>query len=550
MIEIKKKAWRRHQSSWSFAALRNLRDPPLSLCCEQRRSRRVEWKSGTTRCVKNWFSRRISHAWFDSSSRKTTRRLEPKAPSSRVWMWRRRCCDDVPDELLIRIMSLLPSSRDLHSSSLVSKRWARLARLVTHLCLDSSSPGVEQGLARWFGHHNSLRQLSIQSFFQHQPYCSSTRWLHQVGKSLHSLSISSTSSQHKFDGFWSNVSACQELRCLHVHGKQLAKLGDATLPSPLLPNLLFLTLRTKVDVTSLQQLLDLCPSLLVVRMNGLLVRSPGTYVLKSRTLVSCQSEGYFDGGLDNVTIVLDAPKLRWMFLVAPRIVLLPATCNIDWIRMTGIMGGIQGLRYSRLTKLAFINPFYSSAQVMDKVARYFACRKSSLRGIKTFCYSVFDDGIPLFSIDLAALLEPFQGLEMFIISFKSIKLLNVANCTTPLTVIVEYFCVTHVWESEGPELEVIRELLRRSSGTTLELRGFYIREDVNPEIPPLLQELPKEFPGRVKLPPLQLVPRPTCGILWRSWQTSVAMEDPYTGFSNHWCNLVYGWQSERPCAWE
>ncbi|XP_024527896.1 uncharacterized protein LOC112345419 [Selaginella moellendorffii] len=321
---------------------------------------------------------------------------------------RRQCLDDLPDEVLIRIMSLLAWSRDLNPSSLVSKRWAQLARLVTHYSLESSSRDVEQGLIRWFG-HNDLRQLSIR--FQQ----SCTRWLHQIGKGLHSVTIYG-GPQHKFEDFWSNISACQELRCLHVHVTQLGStLGNATLPSPLLPNLLFLSFHRPINVTVLQQLLEICPSLLAVRMGTIVVSSPGTYVLKSRSLDSCQSEFCEGDGRDNFTLALDTPKLRWMFFVVPRIQLQPTTCNVEWIRVRESMRHIQGLRYSRLKKIIFLNPFSSPAQVMDKVA---LCRTLSL---KKFYFCIFDDGIPPCSIDLVALLEPFQGLEEFIVSFISIK---------------------------------------------------------------------------------------------------------------------------------
>ncbi|XP_024536218.1 uncharacterized protein LOC112348266 [Selaginella moellendorffii] len=314
-------------------------------------------------------------------------------------------------------MSLLAWSRDLNPSSLVSKRFAHLARLVTHYCLESRSHDVEQGLIRWFG-HNNLRQLSIR--FQQD--C--TRWLHQIGKGLHSVTIYG-GPQQKFEGLWFNISACQELRCLHVYVTQLGStLGNAALPSPLLPNLLFLTFHIPVNVSVLQQLLELCPSLLAARMNTIVVSSPGTYVLKSRSLDSCQSEHCEGGGVDNFTLALDTPKLRWMFFFAPHIELRPTTCNVEWIRVRESMWNIQGLGYTRLKRIIFLNPFSSPAQVMDKAA---LCRTSSL---KKFYFCIFDDGIPPCSIDLVALLEPFQGLEEFIVSFISIKVKLLLSCSS------------------------------------------------------------------------------------------------------------------------
>ncbi|XP_024533882.1 uncharacterized protein LOC112347379 [Selaginella moellendorffii] len=454
--------------------------------------------------------------------------------------------DGLPDELLVRILSLLFSSRHLYSCSLVSKRWAHLVRLVTHFSLESTSAAAEeQGLVRWFGSSNTgtnLRSLSF-SAAPSPKRCCSLGWLEGIGKNLHSLSIGSYT--RFVDGFWSSIAACQKLRCLHIDA-MLDPLPAEAAP-PILPNLRLCFLEGGVDVFTLQQLLAHWKSLVHLKLNNVVVKSPGTYLLESQSLDSLFLRTRKSVHV-NFSIALDMPKLRCMFCNAvPRVELLPSTCNVEWIKLHGDVRDIQGLRLSKLKMLTIGSTFASSAHLTQRLEPIVS-RKSSLGGIRELHLLLSPAVLPHpRSVNLAALLEPFHGLEVLEVARRAIKLLSLEEWSdrhAPLRVRIFSPYSTEVdvesaWNSD--EVEFVWGLMGSSSCVTLleiqSLAGCRVPEERRPRIPGAIQEVADAFPGRVKLHPFRYqVPR-MCGQLWHLIKAGVYSEALHTE-SDHPCKCV------------
>ncbi|XP_024536779.1 uncharacterized protein LOC112348464 [Selaginella moellendorffii] len=437
--------------------------------------------------------------------------------------------DDLPDDVLARILSLIVSSRHLYWCSLVSKRWARLAKLVTHFSLEDE----QYGFLSWFDSSASnLRSLSV-----HSAPRSSLGWLPAIGKTLHSLTISVD-----VDGFWSSIVACQQLRCLHIIND--VKLGGAitttTAAAPMLPSLIYCVMLTGLDVGTMQQLLALCPSLVYIQLMLLLVESPGTYLLKSHSLDCLALRGK---SVANFSLALDMPKLRWMFVSAVprlelRLELLPSTCNVEWIKPHTGVRIIQGLRMSKLNKLTFTNTCQSAADV-TQILKRFVCQPSAVSGITRLDLfvksSIFDPG----SLNLAQLLEPFPALEVFTLSHSSIKCLSLDKWSSreaPLCVRIEVACGIAGWARD--EISFVRELVESSSCVTrLDVSGVVYATKKPPkfrtQIPRAIVKLGEEFSGRVKVHPIRFVPR-RCDVIWRCMKAKFDSEAPYTAI-HHRC---------------
>ncbi|XP_024520854.1 uncharacterized protein LOC112342775 [Selaginella moellendorffii] len=474
----------------------------------------------------------------------------------------RRRLDDLPDELLVRIISRLLSSHHLHCCALVSKRWKDLARRVTHFCLDSSSPAAEEGLVRWFhpDQGSNLHFLEIKRFPRVRKNVCSTRWLGVVGKTVHSLSIWGTA-RLKFEDFWSSVSACQELRCLHIY----ADVGTTMTPPPLL-NLLFCDIRrTSFTVSAMQQLLNQCTSLVYLWLGTLVTDPPGTSPLSSHSLDcleidDCGGGGGGDGGGGaNVVLAIDMPKLRWLFISSvsmPCVELRPSTWNVEWVWLHGRVR-YSGLSHSsnKLRSITLGNSFRNSANVMERVLPLLPI----LGGVKDLSVLVGDHDFQPRSFNLAALLELFQGLEVVRIARSSIKALSLdewSNRKAPLVVHIETAYRSEIGGSwEADDVEFVWELLSSSDCVRLlDLTGFvYSNEppDFQPQVPAAFEELSQAFPGRVKLHPLLFDLHPKCGMLTRAFATRVKAEPPYTAIQ-HWCKRMHSMETPaiESCAWQ
>ncbi|XP_024537216.1 uncharacterized protein LOC112348607 [Selaginella moellendorffii] len=447
---------------------------------------------------------------------------------------------DLPDDVLIRILSLLASSRQLYWCSLVSKRWARLARLVSHFRLESSGEHEQQGLLSWFGSSSSsnLRSLSLTGFSKQPRSC--LDWLPVIGKTLHSLTISVS-----VDGFWSSILACQQLRCLHINdGVELGGPLTTKAAAPILPALVYCFIRTRLDVATTTQLLELCPSLVYFRLTQLLVESAGTHLLKSHSLdcLVIRASRVRGRSVTKFSLALDMPKLRWMFVNAvPRVELSPSTCNVEWVQLHGQVRIIQGLVMSKLNRLTVTNTFRGNAHV-ELILEPFVLRTSSISGIKQLDLFMDSADFEPRSVNLAQLLEPFHGLEALYIARLTIKSLSLAGWSSrhaPLRVHIDTSYSNKrvpCWDSD--EIEFVQELVVSSSCVTqLEVTGIVCIEEppeFRPQVPPAIVELGTAFPGRVKVHPIRFGMPPHCGVVWRCMKPKLDSEAPYTAI-HHRC---------------
>ncbi|XP_024520826.1 uncharacterized protein LOC112342761 [Selaginella moellendorffii] len=465
--------------------------------------------------------------------------------------WRR--LDDLPDELLVRIISRLLSSRHLHCCSLVSKRWKDLARCVTHFCLDSSNSSAEEGLIRWFhpDHGNNLRYLDITRFPCYRKNVSSTRWLQVLGKTLHSLRMRGLPNQ-KFEDFWSSLSECHELRCLHIY----ANVGTALPPTMALRNLLYCVIFvTVLDVSAVQQLLEECPSLIFFCLGSMAVPEESHVELLKSSSLDCLEIRSRCGGA--ATIAIDMPKLRWLTVSSgPCVELRPSTCNIEWVQLHGRVRH-QGLCHSlnKLKSITLSNSFRSPANVLERVLPLVP----SLGGVKELSLLVGDHDFQPRSFKLAVFLELFHGLEVLRIARTSIKALSLdewSSRQSPLMVFIEAAFRSEsggIWESD--DIDFLWELMRSSECVRLlDLRGFVYRyepPDFRPQVPAAFEVLSQAFPGRIKVHPLLFDVPAQCRMLWRTQEARFKSEPPYTAIQ-HWCKHMHSMETFafEGCAWQ
>ncbi|XP_024517563.1 uncharacterized protein LOC112341534 [Selaginella moellendorffii] len=450
-------------------------------------------------------------------------------------------------------MSWLLASRHLHCCALVSKRWKDLARRVTHFCLDLLCPATEEKFIHWFhpDHGSNLHFLEIKRLLCDADNISSTHWLQVIGRTLHSLAIHGIPKQ-TFEGFWSSISACQQLRCLHIHASISTKLPTSA--PPLLPNLLYCTV-ARCRASGVSRLLEHCPSLVFLRVRTVVATRPRTYLLKSHSLDCLQISTCGGSAAAIFSLAIDMPKLRWLLVSAvPCVELQSATCNVEWVLLDGGVRHRGLCHSSRKLKSLTISPsFRSPENVMQRLAPF----PSRVEGIKELSLSLLVTSANEFHprcINLAVFLERFQGLEVLRVAHRTIKVLGLEYWRwrhTPLVVHIEsiYASSGVTWESD--EIDFLWKLMRTNDCVTmLELEGFVFKGEpagFRPQLPAAFGELLQAFPGRVKLHPVRFGLAKKCDMLWRSWETRVRSEAPYK-ITEHWCKEMH--LHDTPCAWD